>query len=102
MNPEGSTFRSDDDVLFVLPVFMVMTVLLHDVDERLHDRGIYRLVTDLEYADDTLEFGVTVRVLDQYLSAVKYRLGGTARVPFSSRQKCYPCQYYSIVYYIEI
>ena len=57
---------------------MVMTVLLHDVDTRLLRTGvptntwsIGKPVYDLEYADDTLLFGVSVEVLEEYLRSVQ-------------------------------
>ena len=53
---------------------MMMSVLFHDLDERLVTSGIPtnnwsvgKPTYDLEYADDTLLFGVTTRALQEYL-----------------------------------
>ena len=57
---------------------MVMTVLMNDVDDRLITSGvptnswsIGKPTYDMEYADDTLLFGVTSEVVEEYLKNVQ-------------------------------
>ena len=57
---------------------MVLTVILSDVDTRLLAHGIPtntwsvgKPVYDLEYADDTMLFGISVEVLEEYLKTLQ-------------------------------
>ena len=59
-------------------VIMVMTVLMNDVDDRLITSGvptnswsIGKPTYDMEYADDTLLFGVSSEVVEDYLKNVQ-------------------------------